>query len=456
MSEIHYSGIFRSKQSTPSSNSGPMASIVSKDFQSLLETPHLNSTLDPSILHGWRDFSRSMFWLAIIGGGLINLHALLLLFLKLKKKDYGVHTFSRFEIVMVNLALPAISKSSAGLIRGRTALGTAVGVLLLGVVCILLLALLLFLSMGISFAKLLQYKEVHQEGRGFHWYQKIVRVFLVSGKGGEWTSKNPQNSNYLTILEPLFKEFRGPPKSKLSQISGGSSQSQGADDKTEDAEAPFIQKLVGKLRIYYILLESVIQKLCGELRIYYLLLDSVKRVLLAIVGSVYVGNSSSKIPTIISLCISCFQLFFLVLGKPYVKINIQLVEIISVSSEACIFAISLVLPEEKLSDKDKSKLGVLMLILVLVGILPQIMNELYALYKQIKQLDVKKHFLTGFKKASSGLTNFAFRLKGVFTKQPPGLKDNIADFNSKPTSVADEDTATSTSTSYQVKSPNQD
>ena len=97
-----------------------------------------------------------------------------------------------------------------------------------------------------------------------------------------------------------------------------------------------------------------------------------------------------------------------------------------------------------------------MLILTLVGILPQLMNELYALYKQIKQLDVKKHFLTGLKKASSGLNNFAFRLKGVFTKQPPGLKDNIADSNSKPTSVADEDTATSTSTSYQVKSPNQD
>ena len=71
------------------------------------------------VSYRWRDFSRSMFWLAIIGGSLINLHALLLLILKLKKRDYGVHTFSRFEIVMVNLALPAISKSSAGLIRGN-------------------------------------------------------------------------------------------------------------------------------------------------------------------------------------------------------------------------------------------------------------------------------------------------------------------------------------------------
>ena len=88
-------------------------------------------------------------------------------------------------------------------------MGIAVGVLLLGVVSFLRLASLLFLSIGITFAKLLQYKEVHREGRGFHWHQKIVQVFLVSGKKGEWSSKNLQNSNYLTILEPLFKDFWG-------------------------------------------------------------------------------------------------------------------------------------------------------------------------------------------------------------------------------------------------------
>ena len=88
-------------------------------------------------------------------------------------------------------------------------MGIAVGVLLLGVVSFLRLASLLFLSIGITFAKLLQYKEVHREGRGFHWHKKKVQVFLVSGKKGEWSSKNLQNSNYLTILEPLFKDFWG-------------------------------------------------------------------------------------------------------------------------------------------------------------------------------------------------------------------------------------------------------
>ena len=66
-----------------------------------------------------------MFWLAIIGGGLINVHALLFLILKLKKKnfekqrDYGVLTFPRFEMIIVNLALPSICQASAAMIRGN-------------------------------------------------------------------------------------------------------------------------------------------------------------------------------------------------------------------------------------------------------------------------------------------------------------------------------------------------
>ena len=214
-------------------------------------------------------------------------------------------------------------------------MGIAVGALLLGAVSFLLLALLLFLSIGITFEKLLQYKEVHQEGRGFHWYQEIVRVFLVSGKRGQWTWKNQQNSNYLTILGPLFEDFRGPQMSSLSQISGGSSHIQGAVHETED-EAPFIQKLFGKFRICYTLLESVIPKLCAKLRIYYTLLESVRRVLLGVMAGAYMENSSSTIPSILFLSITCFQLFFLVLEKPFIKKNIQLVEIMSISSEACI------------------------------------------------------------------------------------------------------------------------
>ena len=280
--------------------------------------------------------------------------------------------------------------------------------------------MLWFLYKGITCAQLLEYEEDQQEDQDFHWYKKIVRVFLVSVEKDNWTPKKP----YATTLGSLYEDYRGPPKSKLSQISGDSSHTQ--------AEAPFIQKLLGKLRIYYTLLESV------------------RRVLLAIMAGLYEHNSFSKIPTIFSLCINCFHLFFLVLEKPFIKKNIQLLEIMAVSSEACISAIMFVLGEKKLSAKNGKRFGILMIILVLVGILPQIMNELYVLYKQIKQQYFEK-----LKTALSRLTSL-FSSKELSLRRPPALKDNTADSNSKPTSVADEDTATSTSTSNQVKSPNQD
>ncbi|XP_075663391.1 uncharacterized protein LOC142632966 [Castanea sativa] len=422
----------------------PLLGLVGKDHESPAETEHLESALDPS---GWSAFGRNMFWLAIIGGGFINVHALLLLILYLKKKnpkeqrddgvlkknseeqrdggvlkknseeqrddgvleknseeqsDDGVLTSPRFEIIIVNLGITSICQASAAIIRGETALGIAVGVLLLGVVSFLLLAWLLFLYKGITRAHLLEYEEVHQEDQGSHCYTKIVRAFLVLVKEHKWKSTDQQKSNYLPILGSLYEEFRGPPTSKPSQNSGGSSHTQ--------AEAPL----------------SVIQKLCGQLRIYYPLLESVRRVLLATMAGFYKDNSSSKIPPTFSLCINCFHLFFLVLEKPFTKKNIQLLEITAVSSEACISAIIFVLAKKELSDKDEKKFGILMLILVLVGIFPQIMNELYDLYKQIKQLDFENNFLPGLKRALTGLTWFFSRRRPLPLPLPlPLIKSNL-------------------------------
>ncbi|KAJ0106157.1 hypothetical protein Patl1_18061 [Pistacia atlantica] len=175
--------------------------------------------------------------------------------------------------------------ASAALVTGGTPSGLIVGVLLLGIVSFLLLCLLLFLSIGITFGKLLLYKEVHQEGQIFHWYQEIIRVTLGPGKRGQWTWKDVPNSVFLTMFGPLFEDLRGPPKYMLSQISGGNPHKRGdriiaSDDEIEDAEAPFIQKLFGILRIYYTLLESV------------------KRVLLGIVAGAYIDDWSSKSLTI--------------------------------------------------------------------------------------------------------------------------------------------------------------
>lgn len=77
-----------------------------------------------TFLRRWRDFGRSMFWLATIGGSLILLHALILVILKFRKKNsgkqsYGALALARFEIFLIILAVPCICEASVALIRGK-------------------------------------------------------------------------------------------------------------------------------------------------------------------------------------------------------------------------------------------------------------------------------------------------------------------------------------------------
>lgn len=287
------------------------------------------------------------------------------------------------------------------IIEGKESSGVIVGILLLGIVSVVLLALFIFLSIGITFGKLLQYKEVHQDVQKFHWYQELVRVTLGPGKRGQWTWKTEPNSVYLIIFGPLFEDLRGPPKYMLSQISGANAHKHGepiiaSDDETEDAEAPFIQKLFGILRIYYTLL------------------DWLKRVCLGIMAGVYMENWSSQTPSITLLCLTSFLLFFLVLKKPFIKKRVQLVEIVSVSTEVCLFACCVILLKKQFSDADETKIGIFLVLVFLVGYVAQIINEWFALYRQTILLDpAEKSFSKGLRIASVGCILIFIPLKWI-------------------------------------------
>lgn len=68
----------------------------------------------------WGDFARNMFWLAVVGGGVILLHILTLLFLRwrIKSKLHGALSLPRFELFLLLLSLPALCQASAFIIRG--------------------------------------------------------------------------------------------------------------------------------------------------------------------------------------------------------------------------------------------------------------------------------------------------------------------------------------------------
>ena len=295
----------------------------------------------------------------------------------------------------------------------------------------LLLDLLWFLSTGITFAKRVLYKEdnpVIQVGRG---NPRIAQVTLGPGNEGRWALNRKQNSDTLnrkqnsdtlnrkqnfdclTMLVPLFEDLRGPIVSittlddEAGEVSGGTdfappSSAQSMSRPTRPSHIP-----PTRLSVRTHAEASFIQNLFMQLRIYYTLIESMRRVLLGAMGGAYKNTWSSTIPVIILLCITSLQLFFLVLEKPFIKRRVQLVEIISVASEVCLFALFLVLVGKELSPKQETIVGVSMLVLFLMGFLPQIVNELYALRRQIKHLDTaKKRFRTGLRIASFGILLF--------------------------------------------------
>ncbi|KAL2492641.1 hypothetical protein Adt_28269 [Abeliophyllum distichum] len=319
--------------------------LTPKEYRTYFEKqnimPEAEYILDPQNSHGWRDFSRSMFWSA-------------------GKWGYGALIFPRFEIFLLILALPCLCEASTALVKGGSTSGVIVGVLLLGLVSFLLLVLFLFLSVGITFGKLLQYKEVHKEGQEFHWYGEIIRAILGPGKRGQWTWKNQSSYKYLTIFGPLFEDLRGPPKYMLSQITGGNLNKPGnriiaSDDETEDAEAPFIQKVFGILRIYYTLLRMC--ETCCSGNFGRCLFKEV-----VVQNPDYHPTLHNIVPTLLH-----------------------------------------VLLDKEFSAEDERKIGISMVSIFTFAFLVEMVNEWYALYRQTKQLDLSNSsFLHGLKIASLG------------------------------------------------------
>ena len=233
--------------------------------------------------------------------------------------------------------------------------------------------------------KLLEYKEVHQVGQKFHFLQDIIRVSLGPGKRGQWTWKKQQESQLLTKLGPLFEDIRGPPKYMLTQFAAGEGRSRrsasliDSDDENEDAEAPCLQKLFGILRIYYPVIETI------------------KRLIIGAVAGARSQEPSRKL-IILCLTITSFQLFFLLLKKPFIKKKTQLVEILAVAGEVAVLGCCLkVFSGERTIGKC--------LIFSIVGIFfMQMVVAWYAMWKQVRRLSSgDESFFSGVRNVGRGL-----------------------------------------------------
>lgn len=388
--------------------------LTAMEYRSFFENPDMKPEAQIIMklqdLDGWKYFGRNMFWLGVIGGGLILLHLLTLLYFKLRYRDrerrrhgYAALLLPRLEIMVVVLAMPCVAQAAAALIRGGTTCGLVVGIVLTAVLTSVLVALLLFLSLGITMGRLLQYKEVyHEEGQEeYHWYQDLARRTLGAGKRGQWTWKDPRRAACLPRLGPLFEDLRGPPKYTRGG-GGGKRRAEGggperrviaSEDENEGSRAPLVQKLLGVLRVYLTLLESV------------------KRVAVGIVAGAHASSGrSSRAHAVAVLSVASFQLLFMLLGKPFVKKRVQLVETLSVASEVAVFAACLALIDRTASsggwlpDGEARGVGLAMLGAFVLGFAAQVCNEWNALYRQARLLSAdRSSFLDGAKTAGLGL-----------------------------------------------------
>ncbi|AQK92657.1 uncharacterized protein [Zea mays] len=388
--------------------------LTAMEYRSFFENPDMKPEAQIIMklqdLDGWKYFGRNMFWLGVIGGGLILLHLLTLLYFKLRYRDrerrrhgYAALLLPRLEIMVVVLAMPCVAQAAAALIRGGTTCGLVVGIVLTAVLTSVLVALLLFLSLGITMGKLLQYREVHhEEGQEeYHWYQDLARRTLGAGKRGQWTWKDPRRAACLPRLGPLFEDLRGPPKYTRGG-GGGKRRAEGggperrviaSEDENEGSRAPLVQQLLGVLRIYLTLLESV------------------KRVAVGIVAGAHASSGrSSRAHAVAVLSVASFQLLFMLLGKPFVKKRVQLVETLSVASEVAVFAACLALIDRTASsggwlpDGEARGVGLAMLGAFVLGFAAQVCNEWNALYRQARLLSAdRSSFLDGAKTAGLGL-----------------------------------------------------
>lgn len=334
---------------------------------------------------GWQDFGMNMFWLGVVGGALIVLHMLILVFLKWRTKTSlrGALSIPRFELFLLILTLPCMCQASAFIIRGGTTAGIAVGVILLALPAAFLLSVFLFLTVAVFMGDLAQYKEIRCENEKVDLFSKIFSVFVGRNAVGKWFRKEGLPSSFLSRFGILFEDRKGP--AKLVFVDGdnlrrlpkwidsgtngiGRMRAVNSDDDIEDTVVSPFQRVIGSARSAY------------------LIVDLIRRVTLGIIFGAYPSSDHSWSQIGVAFGFTVFQLLYIVLLKPYIRRGVQMVESICLICEAGIFAAGLVLLADGHYYDDHKGIGIFMLVLLLISFVSQLVNEWYALMKCLVSL----------------------------------------------------------------------
>ncbi|KAH8966354.1 hypothetical protein BDL97_03G020900 [Sphagnum fallax] len=335
---------------------------------------------------GWQDFQRNMFWLAVVGGGLILLHVLTLLFLWWRTNFFpkGALSVPRFELFLLVLALPAMCQASAFTIRGGTEAGIGVGVLLLLIPASFLLSVSIFLIYGIFMGELVQYQETCNGMQASGQHNLLLTLLAGSGRPGKWFQKKGLDSMLLPRYGILFEDLKGPPTS-MNLCEGNSTITLQKLVTTQVNRVEQIRTTSSNNKTDEILV-SFAHKVLGAARSAYILIDLGRRILIGLLFGFYSGSGNSWGQVIMVLTYTVLQLLYLVVLKPFRKRGVQLAESISLLSQAGIFAAAIVLIARDQPTENHTEIGILMLVLLLVSFVAQFANVWHALMNRICHL----------------------------------------------------------------------
>jgi len=284
---------------------------------------------------------------------------------------------------------------------GGTEAGIGVGVLLLSIPASLLLSVSIFLTYGIFMGELVQYEEICNEIE-VHKCHVPLTLLAGSGQPGKWFRKKGLASTFLPRYGSLFEDLKGPPK-LVNLYEGNPVTSVPSLVDTEMDRAEKIRTSSSNRRTDEITV-SLAHKVVGGARSAYVLVDLARRILFGVLFGVYSGSRRSWRQVIVVLAFTVLQLLYLLVLKPFRKRGVQLAESISLLSQTGIFAAALVLIARDQPLEDHTKIGIIMLVLLLSSFLVQLANVWYALMKQLLHLSSSDEpsYIEGFKKFIDG------------------------------------------------------
>lgn len=338
---------------------------------------------------GWQDFERNIFWICVVGGSFCLLHILVLQFLRRRSKSSlrGALIFPRPELFFLVLVMPGLCQASAFIIRGGTTVGIAIGVLLLSIPGVFLLCLIILVVHGVCFRALVQYKEFRPRDHSnvssqIQTNRGLVTYLTGTGFPGMWVRRSRLALTFLPRYGLFFEDRKGPPRIIAVEIA----HKYNNNNSTRDGIGNIVDSVDTDENDSDEVEASCFNQAVGCARAAYILLDLSRRIALGVLFGAYPRSDQSWSQTGLVFGIHLVQLLYLVLVKPYRKRSVQLVETISLLCEVGVFSMALALLAKGDPTENHFAIGILMIAFLLISFVAELVNEWYAIMKQLLHL----------------------------------------------------------------------